>query len=172
MTVLQKQCLLLFLGYEVGIDGIDGPQTQKAMEKFLSEFGSRDLKGAVLQDWQRPKGNYWQHIRYFKRNEPFIGCSCGKCGGFPVEPEKKLMVLADRVREHFASAMIPTSTVRCEAHNAAVGGVKNSRHLKGKAMDFKVTGHTAAEILAYVKQQPEVRYAYAVNSRVVHMDID
>lgn len=172
MTILQKQCLLRYFGFPVTTDGIDGPETQAGLRSFREEFGSEDLKLALMQNWKRPERDYWQDILYFKRNEPYIGCSCGKCGGFPVEPEETLMRLADRVRGHFGAPMIPTSTVRCANHNAAVGGVKNSRHLWGKAMDFKVTGHTSAEILAYVKRQPEVRYAYAVNARVVHMDID
>ncbi len=172
MTILQKQCLLRYLGFTVTLDGVDGPQTQAGLRTFREEFGSDDLKLAVMQDWHRPEGDYWQDIRYFKRSDPYIGCSCGKCGGFPVEPEEKLMRLADRVRGHFSAPMIPTSTVRCPAHNASVGGVKNSRHLRGKAMDFKVSGRTAAEVLAYVAGQKEVRYAYAVNARVVHMDID
>ncbi len=171
MTPKQIQCLLLYLGYDVAVDGISGPQTKQAQRCFCNEFGSGDLLQAVKADWKRPASDFWQEIQYFKRNDPFIGCSCGSCGGFPVEPEKILLVLADRVRGHFGAPLIPTSTVRCKAHNAAVGGVKNSRHLLGKAMDFRVKNVPAETVLAYVKKQPEIRYAYQVNHRVVHMDI-
>lgn len=175
MTVRQVQWLLLFLGYSLEADGIRGPVTEAAEEDFRQEFPcqevSQGLRQAVAQQWQRPQKDFWGDIRYFSRNEPYIGCSCGKCGGFPAEPEEGLMVLADRVREHFGAPMTPTSTVRCKAHNRAVGGVANSRHLLGKAMDFKIRGHKSAEILEYVKKQPGVRYAYAVNANVVHMDI-
>jgi hypothetical protein len=38
-------------------------------------------------------------------------------------------------------------------------------------MDFCIKGKSATELLAYVQKQPEIRYAYAIDSRFVHMDI-
>jgi uncharacterized protein YcbK (DUF882 family) len=64
------------------------------------------------------------------------------------------------------------SGLRCEQHNANVGGVANSRHKTGRAMDFRIEGKTSAQVLAYVQQQPEIRYAYAIDSQYVHMDSD
>lgn len=185
-----------------GVGNGYGPKTTQAVRDFQREFGGLAVDGkagqlteaalrkAVGEGWTRPRktesvpnlgtitGNGpmtaadWAKTKYFRREEPFIGCSCGKCGGFPVEPQKQLMRLAVKVREHFDAPMIPTSTVRCAAHNAASGGAASSRHLKGLAMDFKINGHSASEILAFVKRQPEVNYAYAVNDRVVHMDVN
>ena len=152
MTAKQKQCLLAYLGYYTGaIDGIWGEKSRQATEDFQKAYGLEE-------------------IQYFRRDEPFIACPCGKCGGFPVEPSEKLMRLADRVREHFGAPMIPTSTVRCPAHNAAVGGVAASYHLKGKAMDFYIKGLPASTVLAWVRTQG-VHYAYAIDSSAVHMDV-
>lgn len=81
------------------------------------------------------------------------------------------MELADRVRQHFGVPVVVSSGLRCKTHNANVGGVANSRHLSGRAMDFCVTGRTSAEVLSYVRQQPEVRYAYAIDGQYVHMDV-
>lgn len=193
MTIRQVQLLLSFLGYDPGApDGIDGEKTQSAVRLFQAREGLREdgiagsktqerLLDAVAQGRMdtrtEPKaengtGDFWKDIRYFSRNEPYIACSCGSCGGFPVEPDEKLMRLADRVRQQAGAAMIPSSTVRCRAHNAEVGGVANSRHLAGKAMDFSVRGWTAERTLALVRQQKEVRYAYAIDERHVHMDIE
>ena len=193
MTIRQVQLLLSFLGYDAGApDGIDGEKTQSAVRLFQAQEGLREdgiagsktqerLLDAVVQGRMytraEPKaengtGDFWKDIRYFSRNEPYIACSCGSCGGFPVEPDEKLMRLADRVRQQAGAAMIPSSTVRCEAHNAEVGGVANSRHLAGKAMDFSIRGWTAKRTLALVRQQKEVRYAYAIDGTHVHMDIE
>lgn len=193
MTIRQVQLLLSFLGYDPGApDGIDGEKTQSAVRLFQAREGLREdgiagsktqerLLDAVAQGRMytrtEPKaengtGDFWKDIRYFSRNEPYIACSCGSCGGFPVEPDEKLMRLADRVRQQAGAAMIPSSTVRCRAHNAKVGGVANSRHLAGKAMDFSVRGWTAERTLALVRQQKEVRYAYAIDGTHVHMDIE
>lgn len=82
------------------------------------------------------------------------------------------MRLADRVRAAAGVPMVPSSTVRCRAHNAAVGGVANSRHLAGCAMDFSLRGWSAERTLALVRQQKEVRYAYAIDGTHVHMDVN
>ena len=55
---------------------------------------------------------------------------------------------------------------------AAVGGVANSRHLAGCAMDFSLRGWSAERTLALVRQQKEVRYAYAIDGTHVHMDVN
>ena len=193
MTVRQVQLLLTFLGYDPGaIDGADGPKTRAAVKAFQQAEGLEPdgiagpqtqarLREAVFQGrtktGQEPAaaplgtGTWWDEIRYFSRQEPYIGCSCGQCGGFPVEPSEKLMRLADAVRAAAGRPMVPTSTVRCRAHNAAVGGVENSRHLLGKAMDFSIPGWSADRTLALVRQQKAARYAYAIDGTHVHMDI-
>jgi uncharacterized protein YcbK (DUF882 family) len=53
-----------------------------------------------------------------------------------------------------------------------VGGVADSRHLTGKAMDFRVSGQTAAQVLEYVWSLPEVRYAYDIDGTYIHMDVE
>lgn len=165
MTDHQKKCLLSFLGYDgdnataafqadygLAADGIFGPVTKaKILQVICQEDG-------------------WADIRYFSRRE--FACKCGRfCDGFPAEPEKKLVKIADSVRQHFGAAAIVTSGVRCPQHNANVGGVSNSRHLTGKAMDFRINGKSAAEVLGYVNQMSDIRYAYAIDSNHIHMDI-
>lgn len=196
MTVLQIQHLLCYLGYDPGsCDGIQGANTQAAVKEFQADFGltadgipggvtQKMLTGAVAgtavkvkqttqektEDGQQ-SGTYWDTIKYFKRSDPYIGCPCGKCGGFPVEPKEKLMRLADRVREAAGKPMIPNSTVRCDEHNRAVRGVETSRHKLGQAMDFRIPGMTAAQILAIVKADRGAAYCYAIDESNVHMDV-
>lgn len=168
MTDHQKLCLLSYLGYGTGdlaadtkafqqdhgldADGIFGPLTR---EKILDTIC----------------GGWWKDIRYFRRAE--FACKCGSyCDGFPAEPQEALVRLAEAVRSHFGAAATVSSGVRCPWHNAAVGGVANSRHLTGKAVDFCVAGKTAAEVLCYVNQLTGVGYAYAIDERFVHMDVE
>ena len=194
MTVLQIQHLLCYLGYDPGsCDGIQGANTQVAIKAFQADYGltadgiagaqtTKMLLGAVAGTAVKVKqtvqeapgsgqGTYWDTIKYFKRSDPYIGCPCGKCGGFPVEPKEKLMRLADRVREAAGKPMIPNSTVRCDEHNRAVGGVDTSRHKLGQAMDFHIPGMSAAQILAIVKADRGAAYCYAIDSSNVHMDV-
>lgn len=192
MTIKQIQCLLVYLGYDTGgIDGVSGQLTREAIKKFQSSEGlssdgiageqtQKRLKDAVYQNRLNASTNnsnnkgisdFWKNIKYFKHSDPYIGCSCGRCGGFPVEPAEKLMLLADRVRIAAGLPMVPTSTVRCKQHNAEVNGVYNSRHLLGHAMDFQIPGMTSDKILSIVKAQKDVVYCYAIDSVTVHMDI-
>lgn len=196
MIIKQVQQLLDYLGYDPGaVDGVDGRQTQAAVRRFQGAEGLTvdgiageqtqiRLKDAVWQDrfakdntvpssGQPPDktGTFWDSIKYFTRGEPYIACPCGRCGGFPVEPAEKLMRLADAVREAAGKPMVPTSTVRCDAHNAEVGGVATSRHRLGHAMDFVIPGMTANQILTIVRKQKNVVYCYAIDERAVHMDI-
>lgn len=196
MTITQKQCLLKYLGYYEGkVDGINGNLTEGAQQAFREANGmpalgaelDEVLVGAVFHGkfkqnaTEQPKtqpvkenatGDAWSNIKYFKRSE--FACKCGGkyCNGFPVEVDKTLLAAADKVREHFGVPVRVSSGVRCNRHNANVGGVSNSRHKTGKAMDFCVTGRTANTVLNYVKKLPEIRYAYAIDGSYVHMDVN
>lgn len=182
MTVKQKQCLLCYLGYYTGaIDGIWGNASEAAAKQFqqendLAEDGAfgRDSQEKILEVIQSFDGDqdWWKTIRWWKREE--FRCRCGGkyCDGFPAEPKQELVELADQVRTHFGRPGIPSSGLRCAKHNAACGGVANSRHLSGKALDFRIRGIGAKETLGYIRTLPGVRYAYAIDGNYVHMDID
>lgn len=187
MTVEQIQHLLAYLGYyKASVDGKWGSASAAACEAFQGDWGltvdgiagaltQEALKAAVAGDAFRKnsekRGDFWDEIQFFHREDAYIGCPCGACGGFPAEPREKLMRLADRVRSAAGKPMIPTSTLRCPAHNAAVGGVSNSRHLTGQAMDFYIPGLPAAQILTLLDREADVNYCYAINSNAVHMDV-
>ena len=51
-------------------------------------------------------------------------------------------------------------------------GVSDSRHLTGKAVDLRIEGRSAWQMLAWAQKQPEVRYAYAIDMNYIHMDIE
>lgn len=190
MTVKQKQAILLVLGYYVGnVDGSWGVLSRTATKAFQKDFGltpdgifgsqtEKAAKHAVCygiakkSEETNTAGDFWDEIVYFDKSE--FACHCGGkyCNGYPAEPQEKLIRVADRVRKGLGGTATVSSGVRCPQHNSAVGGVSNSRHLSGKAMDFCIAGKSAEQTLAYVKQQPEIRYAYAIDTTFVHMDID
>lgn len=182
MTSEQKQCLLRFLGYYTGdIDGIWGQKSRQAtldfqrayMDAASGEFDSATQMRIreVIAAGEPPQAStdFWQEIRYFQRVE--FRCPCVRCGGFPVEPDKALVRLADKVRAHFGAPATVSSGVRCQAHNDELpGSVPNSYHVRGKAMDFCVRGVSGSALLAYVKTLP-VHYAYQIDGSFVHMDV-
>ena len=193
MTLKQKQALLAYLGFYDGtLDGLWGEKSQRATidfqrsymeqedvdgifgaatEKRILEVIATGEKPAVANNATTTPADWWKDIRYFTRAE--FRCPCGKCGGFPVEPDETMVRAVDKVRDHFGAPVIVSSGVRCQAHNDELdGSVKNSYHLRGKAMDFCVRGVPGATLLAYVKTLP-VHYAYQINrSDFVHMDVN
>lgn len=170
MTVLQMQCLLRYLGYDTGgVDGIEGGKTKAALAQFRADYGTgpEGLVGAVAG--QRLKKDFWEGMRYFTREE--MRCPCGECGGFPSEPSEKLMRIAESVRSSLGTVMDVSSGVRCTAHNRAVGGAANSRHLSGRAMDVRARGRTTSQLLSILRAQPGVAYSYAIDDSYVHFDV-
>lgn len=189
MTIKQKQCLLEYLGYYDpdnsgsinNVDALWGPASEVATREFQKDHGlyvdgifgpaTEEKIKEVIAGGELPAVN-WDKIKYFGRAE--FQCNCGGkyCDGFPAEPHPVLLKVADRVRAQFGAAAFVSSGVRCKQHNANVGGVANSRHLQGKAMDFCISGKKAPEVLKFVQAQPEIRYAYDIDGTYVHMDVE
>lgn len=187
MTIQQKQCLLYYLGYYKGnIDGDWGSESKKAAKAFQKDYGlTADgvvgtktiaaLKQAItygMPTKNSTNSDWWNEIKYFDKCE--FACRCGGkyCNGYPAEMNEKVVKVADKLRKHFGAVVTVSSGLRCTKHNANVGGVTNSRHKLGKAIDFCVAGKTSSEVLAYVKKQSDIRYTYAINDRFVHMDVE
>lgn len=165
MTAKQKQCLLAYLGYYTGaIDGVWGNQSRAATEAFQRDYqltvdgdfgdGTAQRIREVIASGERPVQqaqastqtdggpDWWRDVRYFQRAE--FRCPCGRCGGFPVEPQEEMVRTVDEIRRRLG---VPVSIVdaggsgvRCPEHNAEAGGVANSEHLYGRAADL----HSAA----------------------------
>ena len=180
MTNEQKQCLLRYLGYYKGnIDGVFGPASTQATKDFQKDYGldADGIFGPLTEEkileaitGKAQKADPFAGIRYFRKEE--FKCKCGKhCDGYPAQVDKRLLQVADKVRAHFGVPAHVSSGVRCKTHNANVGGVANSRHLSGKAMDFRVEGIPATRVLEYVQQQA-IRYAYAIDGSYIHMDVE
>ena len=166
MTRKQKQALLSYLGaYDGPLDGIWGDKSRQAtidfqrayMDSVDGIFGAATEKRIleVVASGEQPKegvnidtADWWKDIRYFTRAE--FRCPCGKCDGFPVEPDETLVRLADKVRAKLGKPIGVVdsggSGVRCPEHNAEVGGVATSYHLKGMAADLHCATATPAEM--------------------------
>lgn len=159
MTDKQKQCLLVYLGYDTGgVDGIWGDKSRQATEAFQRDFGGisvdgvageeteKALKHAVAYGIQKKPdstddsthdntGTFWDEIKYFKKSE--FACKCGKyCDGYPAEIDMDMVKIADEIRARIGKPISINSGLRCKTHNANVGGVFNSQHLLGKAADL------------------------------------
>jgi peptidoglycan hydrolase-like protein with peptidoglycan-binding domain len=191
MTVIQAQCLLLYLGYSPGLpDNVAGVKTSGAASAFQADYGLpvtgklddttckmliAAVSGTAVKVDKPQTGSWWDNIKYFKPDEPNIRCPCPRCVGKHEDPTEALMKTADSIREELGP-MVPSSVRRCQEHNDELpGSAKNSRHIIGKAMDFNATKSTPAQIescLARKKAAGEIRYWYRMSSGWYHFDID
>lgn len=140
--------------------GIADPETRKRMHDF-----------ALPEESESADGDWWKEIRFFTREE--CRCKCGGryCNGYPAEMQPDVLRVADRARKHFGRPGYVISGLRCRKHNAVSSGVADSQHMYGEAMDLWVEGVSGAVLLAYIRQQPEIRYTYQINAFNVHFDI-
>lgn len=207
MTIEQQQLLLSFLDYDLGeIDGIFGPKTRDAIREFQNDYGIRangiwDAKTEAKirevignPEMEKKQENtpvvnkpstgdaFWNGLKFFTRDE--FRCPCGKCGGFPVEPNHHLVLLVEEMRKSFGRPIIIVppdghsggSGVRCQRYNDSLkGSASNSRHVQGKAVDFSSPGTPAATIETYLtklKNTGKIRYWYRISTGSYHMDVN
>lgn len=202
MTIYQVQCLLGYLGYSPGLpDNVAGTKTSCATSAFQADYGlpvtgtaddvtCKMLVAAVagtaakVEKAEEKTGTFWDGIKYFKREE--FRCPCGKCGGFPVEPDERLVKALVAIREYFNApiTIIPLppanphaggSGVRCQEYNDSLpGSVSNSRHVQGKAADFTVRGFSGEAVKSYCDgliSSGWLRFCYVISGNSVHIDV-
>lgn len=198
MTTYQQQCLLGYLGYYTGpIDGQWGNASAAACRAFQQDYGltpdgicgqmtQKMLIGAIAgtaTKVERPAesepaatdkpttGTFWDEIKWFKREE--FACKCGGryCNGYPAEMQEAVVKIADAARAHFGRPAHVISGLRCEKWNAHEGGVANSQHMYGEAIDLRIDGVDSETLRKFVASQPGHRYSYRINSTNVHFDI-
>lgn len=191
----QKQQFLCFFNClkESQIDGIWGKQSKEATIKLQRKLGIEDdglfgagteeacfealLSGESLPDDEDviiipPTGDFWDEIEFFDKEE--MRCKCGGryCDGYPHEIQPLLMQILDRARKWSGHPIVIISGLRCEDWNRIQGGVANSQHKYGEAVDVYFYGKTPAEALAWLQSQPDVRYAYQISGcSNIHFDI-
>lgn len=181
MTNEQKQLLLAFLGlYDGQIDGIWGPKSQEGMKYVRAKYPDLEDDKALLKavsQWKSVTDSnvgrtFWDEIEYFTREE--FRCKCGGryCNGFPAEPKENLVRIANQLRKSLGVPVDVISGLRCETWNRLQGGVTNSQHMYGEAMDIRARGKSQATVEAELDKIGGVRYHYPIkNSSNVHFDI-
>ena len=186
MTVKQKQHLLACLGYyQKDVDGIWGSASRGATERFQQDhglpvdgcFGIKTLRSvleaiaASMGENEGEKASFWEDINFFTEEE--FRCKCGGryCDGYPARMQEQVVRICDDARRHFGRPGHVISGLRCQKHNANEGGVENSQHMYGEAVDLMIEDVSADALLAYLLTLPGVRYAYKINGTNVHVDI-
>ena len=107
----------------------------------------------------------WTKVRNFKEHE--FACKCG-CGYNAINPQ--LVMALDMARKDSKVPFAITSGCRCKTHNVRVGGVDDSSHVKGFAVDIAVqgSGHRMAVLKALMRYFDRI----GIDKNFIHVDND
>ena len=108
------------------------------------------------------------NLKHFSANE--FRCRCG-CGLSVESMQPDTLKRLDLARGYAGVPFIITSAVRCEAHNKAVGGVDDSSHTNGTAVDISAdTSRSRYLILKSLMQAGFNRFG--IYKTFIHADND
>jgi len=103
--------------------------------------------------------------KYFDDKE--LACKC--CGAVDVNVE--LINRLDALREFYGKPLHITSGYRCSKHNAEVGGVNDSAHMHGIAVDVTAGSPEKYELLGVIFQT-KLFNRIGIAKNFIHLDID
>lgn len=110
----------------------------------------------------------WQDIKYFNpKTDKMLACPCcGKC-----DLDQYFMLYLDNARRIAGVPFIITSGCRCASHNKDIGGVDDSSHVRGYAVDIRFK--TAAECFIIIDALFKAGFVrIGIGRNFIHADLD
>lgn len=156
-AVKKLQTDLSIRGYQVGtIDGDFGSKTKNAVIAFQKDsclitdgiVGEKTLKAFDrIKVYSLAKDGSKQISANFTLKE----FKCNDGSDSIIIDETFVKTTIQTIRDHFKSPITINSAYRTPTYNKKVGGASNSYHVKGRAFDIVVKGHTPNEVAAYAR---------------------
>jgi len=189
MTAIQEACLIAWINhfatlYKVDASRIEGHRKFSATscpvliwdtEGELRTWVAK-IFGKVSKPIEEPKkllGTFKfnrkddiQLTTNFHSSE--VQCKCGVCGVQTINMD--LLNLLQKLRVKVGSPIIITSAYRCTTHNSRVGGVFNSLHIKGNAVDIYVEGMSTSTLAGHAKSVG-FNGGFGYGSNFLHLDV-
>lgn len=161
LTVAERERRLKYLGY--------GGYTKKNIKAFQKDAFPDDPK-QWDGDWgintDRAARTFYNTKKCTKNFSPTeFTCKCGRCTGYPTYMKQVELKHLQKIRDHYKKPMVITSAMRCSYENNRVGGVRNSGHTRGYAVDFYMRGVTDTvanrkKSLSYIKGLENHEFTY------------
>ena len=170
LTIKTRQKYLKALGlYDGQLDGKEGPMLKESYKKLQNKYFTRekDKDGLYGNNTDILLRNAYK-VEAYTRNFDLIEfkCNCGGryCTGYPVILNTQLLKNAQSIRTKYGPTTI-TSALRCQRYNDSIpGSIKNSYHVKGKAIDFANSSTNTLSsrriVMAYCRKLPNAGYTY------------
>lgn len=83
----------------------------------------------------------------------------------------ELVNVLQKIRSHFGKAVTINSAYRNPSYNKKIGGVSNSQHTKGTAVDICISSIAPAEIARYAEYAMPNKGGIGLYSNFVHIDV-
>ena len=171
LTVRERQEKLKYLGFYTGaIDGIEGVKTKRAYKELQDKyfFRAKDKDGKYGNNTEKlliSAFNVKKYTKNFDLKKDKLYCRCkGKyCTGYPATISIDLLKNLQAERDKWGATTV-TSMLRCKTHNKNIGGSTNSKHLQGKAVDYRnkhtLTLNQRKDCINYWFTLSNPRYSY------------
>lgn len=106
-------------------------------------------------------------------------CHCAACAEDPSRPRTKdeVIIAVQAIRDFLGKPIVVSRGVSCEAHNKAVGGAEDSRHLPSHrdavdiAVDNASDAYDIVQVAMFELNFSERFTAYEVCKKHVHLDM-
>lgn len=93
-----------------------------------------------------------------------------KDGSDKILVDEKLVLILQKIRNHFGKPVTISSAYRTVTYNRKIGGASNSMHTKGRAADIYISGIEPAVIAAYAEKLGVLGIGLYTKDRFVHVD--
>lgn len=171
LNLKTRQKYLKELGlYKGEVDNSEGSLTKKAyralQDKYFIRKKDKDGIYGKNTDILLQSAYNCRKAKYFKLSEFKCGCKGNNCTGYPTVIKQSLVSNLDTLRKKYDNPITITSGLRCTVYNRKVGGVSNSEHTKGRAVDIYIAGGQSSthkkrtEIVDYWDTLANSKYAY------------
>jgi peptidoglycan hydrolase-like protein with peptidoglycan-binding domain len=149
--VKRVQQLLIEAGEDLGRwkdDGNFGPKTEEAVKGFQT-------KKKIQVDGRVGSETLYELMFYayknFRKEEFRCKCNGQFCNGYHTRVDENLLVLLQKIRDHFGSPVNINSGLRCFPYNRTprIGSTDKSQHPQGRAADIVISGVSPSTVYAY-----------------------
>lgn len=120
----------------------------------------------TIQAYSKAKDGNKKVSKNFKVRE--FACTDGSD---PIFIDYNLVVVLQKIRNHFGKAVTITSAYRTPSKNKSVGGTAYSQHLYGRAADIKVSGVSPSKVAAYAETLLPKSGGIGTYSTFTHIDV-
>ena len=144
LNVKQRQTELKYLGFYSGkIDGKEGAATKKAYRDLQNKyfFRAKDKDGKYGTNTDILLQSAYNVKKYTKNfdilnDKLYCHCKGQYCTGYPAIINPTMLKYLQEERD-YSGATTVISMLRCTKWNEKSKGVRGSKHIKGKAVDFQ-----------------------------------